>query len=173
MRVDMSGERELRGEPLRAAVHHADEGLLAHVRGDVTGEPGEGGGPGGEDLTSHPQTLELLLGLLGRYVNTLREERIKFLNTEITDQTYRQMIQEMFHSQLDSTTFPLTSDQLLLSRTFLLFIVLQLKIFLKIVVVAVKFFLLNFARFFVLKVRELQMFLVVECTVEFLFHLAV
>lgn len=151
----MSGERELRGEPLRAAVHHADEGLLAHVRGDVTGEPGEGGGPGGEDLTSHPQTLELLLGLLGRYVNT------------------RQMIQEMFHSQLDSTTFPLTSDQLLLSRTFLLFIVLQLKIFLKIVVVAVKFFLLNFARFFVLKVRELQMFLVVECTVEFLFHLAV
>ena len=43
MRVDVSGERELGGEPLSAAVHHADEGLLADVRGDVTGEPGVGG----------------------------------------------------------------------------------------------------------------------------------
>ena len=75
MRVDMSGERELRGEPLRAAVHHADEGLLAHVGGDVAGEPGEGGGAGGEDLAAHPETLEHpagLTGLLGRYVNTLQ-----------------------------------------------------------------------------------------------------
>ena len=65
----------MRGEPLRATVHHTDKGLLADVGGYVAGQPGVRGGAGGEDLAANPQALEptafALLFLLRRHVNVL------------------------------------------------------------------------------------------------------